>query len=183
MFSGILKRKNSHMLYIAASLFFFANAVWIHIRYCRRRRPDVLYAATFCVLVVVNGLGLLAVCMGLRFLTGPADASVWLWPLPLTAVLLYALLAPVYLAIYVSTLLVSPSKRILKLVEESGGLTYEDLVAVFDDGAMVTGRLQDLLLTGCVVSHDRRYCLSGRGRRVARALDVYQILIGRKAGG
>jgi hypothetical protein len=168
------------MLYILVALFFFLDAVAIHILVCRNAKEEGLFLKIFFVIAGVN----LALCwMAYYLVLIKYDASnIWFVPLSLTSTVLYLLLIPTYLVFYFSTQQSSPSKKIMLLLLE-GEKSFKDLQAFFKDEDMIAPRVRDLLATKCIAQEQGRYSLTFSGVQMAYLYTFYQGILGRKKGG
>jgi hypothetical protein len=170
------------MFYLLAAMGFFFIAVFIHIQICRAKRSQAgLWVKLFCV-IAGFGLGLCWLAF-VAFHHVPHRSGLWALPLELTSSLIYLLLVPSYVVFYVSTQMMSPSKRILMLIDQAGGMELQQLKEAFSDEEFIMPRLRDLEQTGCIAKENGTYKLTPSGLALARFLNCYQILLGRKAGG
>lgn len=110
-------------------------------------------------------------------------AALYHWPLALTATIIYMLLIPNYLVLYVSTELVSPSKRILRIVSNKTQTDYHAILATLEKEDFIGTRLHELCQSGCVRDAGGTYHLTPSGRTIAVFLKIYQYLLGREIGG
>ncbi len=100
----------------------------------------------------------------------------------LTAVVIYVLLVPAYLVFYVSTELMSPSKKILQIIA-AGPCAYSDIFKALERENFIMLRLEELEHSGCLSRQKDRYCLTVSGQAIANMLGLYQLLLGREVGG
>ncbi len=152
----------------------FAIAVIIHAWTCRQKPQGVLYAKDFmiiaaCVLVVQI----------YYMLHWPGGAPRFI----LSAIIIYILLIPSFLIVYISMLLLSPSKRILQALSEGCSLTQDQLLARFNGDELIDKRLEELLKSQCIVMRVDRYCLTFQGEIIYHGLSMYQKLCGRRGEG
>ena len=162
------------MNHLMIAFIFFVLSVVIHIVYCRRVSFAGLQAKAFILTALANG-AIMIICF--LFLT-PSDRG-----LPYTAVFLYVLATPVYLIFYVSTFLMSPSKNILRVVQEDRGATYEMILRALEKENFIFLRLGELQDSGCVGRSGERFVLTPSGRNIARVLKIYQKVLGQAPGG
>ncbi len=85
--------------------------------------------------------------------------------------------------VYFSTKVESPSKKILRFVRDKGPLPYQDVLREFADEELILSRLSDLERYGYIRFSGKEYSLEPRGVMIARLLEIYQTLSGRKMGG
>ena len=161
------------MKHIVFAFVFFVLSVVFHILYCHRTPAGTLQAKAFIMTALANGL-----VMSVVFLFFPLDKG-----LPCTAILLYVLSIPAYLIIYVSTLLVSPSKGILLMIQSGRGASYDMLLESVARENFITLRLGELQDSGCVQRLGESFVLTASGKGIARILGVYQRILGRGPGG
>ena len=130
-----------------------------------------LQAKAFIVIALANGL-----VMAVFFLFfKPSDMD-----LPRTALLLYVLSIPAYLIFYVSTSLMSPSKKILQTIR--GGATYEVLLRALGEENAVALRLGELQDSGCARRSGEKFMLTPAGKNIAHLLKVCRMVFGRVGG-
>ena len=153
---------------------FFILSVMIHIGYCRKASFAGLQAKAFILTALANGAVMIICFLFLK----PSSMD-----LPYTAVLLYVLATPVYLIFYVSTFLVSPSKNILRVVQDDQGATYEMILQALERENFIFLRLGELQDSGCVGRSEVKFVLTPSGRNIARILRIYQKVLGRAPGG
>ena len=162
------------MTHIAIGFVFLFLSVTIHIFYCRRTRAGVLHAKAFILIAVANGFAVF-LCF---FFLPPSGTG-----LPFTAMLLYILSIPAYLVFYVTTILVSPSKRILWAMQAKAGATYDVLLRALEVEHFIPSRLKELQDSGCIGRTGERFVLTSSGRNIARILRVHEHIFGRGPGG
>jgi predicted transcriptional regulator len=104
------------------------------------------------------------------------------WPLVLTAAVIYMLLAAVYMIVYVSTELMSPSKKILQVIAQ-GQSRYADIYKALERENFIMLRLEELEHSGCLCRRGEHYQLTASGKGIADVLKFYQCVLGREAGG
>jgi hypothetical protein len=169
------------MLYFVVALFFFFDAVLIHLLVCRQAKKEGLLLKLFIAIAGVN----LLVCWVmfyflLKFTSG--STSLWFTPFIAGSTALYILLIPTYLVFYFSTVQVSPSKKIMLLLNERP-MSFQDLNGYFKDDQLIAPRIEELLSTGCLARREGRYALTFSGCQMARLYALYQTVLGRKKGG
>ncbi len=162
------------MSHLLIAFVFFVLSIVIHIGYCRKRSCAGLQAKAFVLTALVNG-AVMIICF--LFLT-PSEMG-----LPYTAVLLYVLAIPVYLIFYVSTFLMSPSRNILRLVQDDQGATQEMILQALERENFIFLRLGELQDSGCVGRSGEKFVLTPLGRNIARVLKIYQKVLGQAPGG
>jgi hypothetical protein len=170
------------MIYLAAAITFFIISVIIHIRLCRSNVSNQLLAKAFCSIAMVN-LVVCAIAFAVLEKSFPYNGCLWFLPLMWTSLFMYVLLVPVYLVFYVSTELMSPTKKILLYIQTHGHASDEDLSKIFTDEDLIRPRLNDLVSTACVRNKDGLYSLLPAGQQISKALNCYQIILGRGMGG
>lgn len=172
------------MLDFLIMLIGFALAVVLHIFWCRKYALTQLAMVPFCVIAlgVLGGYWTLSWywhaapwCEGL-----PALLRTPLWA---SSSVVYFLLIPTYLAFYFGTRVESPSKRMMLLIQQQGGLSQAQILSLMPNETLVIPRLDDLVHSRCVVRQGERFYLTSAGINVARMLHVYQVLSGREIGG
>jgi len=169
------------MLYLFVALFFFFDAVLIHLLVCRRAKEEGLLLKLFILIAGIN----LVLCWAVFYFflhAVQSSGSFWFVPLVWTSTLIYVLLIPSYLVFYFSTQQVSPSKKIMLLLNERD-MTVKELGANFKDEDLIVPRLVDLCTTRCMVETNGRYRLTCSGLWTARVYVAYQWILGRKKGG
>ncbi|MBL8012683.1 MAG: hypothetical protein JNN05_02435, partial [Candidatus Omnitrophica bacterium] len=121
------------MLDILIMLFFFLDAVVIHLIVCRKHRGPGLLLMPFVGIALVNLclMGVVFWFFGNTFSSEPV--SLWNVRMPSSAVGMYILLIPAYLVFYFSTQQMSPTKKILLLLSQEGPLRTSDLLTHFTD--------------------------------------------------
>jgi hypothetical protein len=170
------------MLYFLVALFFFFDAVVIHILVCRQSKEEGLFLKIFFIIAGVNLMLCWVVYQLVLTKYVSAAFNIWTVQLPWASTAIYLLLIPTYLICYFSTQQTSPSKKIMVLLL-GDGMSAKDLQAHFRDEELIMPRISDLLLTGCVVDRNGRYALTFSGQQMARLYALYQIILGRKKGG
>ena len=159
------------LLTIILSFSFFLLAIAIHLIRCRLSPHKGLKAKLFVIIAMQ------LLCLFLII------ALIFHLALIVTSVVIYLLLIPAYLIFYVSSELVSPSKRMLRVVEDKEGASYADMYKALERENLIMTRLEELVDSHCVVIHRENYQLSPSGALIARFLAFYQLLLGRKMGG
>ena len=162
------------MRHIAIAFAFFVLSIIIHIFYCRRAPAGVLHAKAFILAALVNGT---AAVLCFLFLP-PSNMD-----LPYTAMFLYILSIPAYLVFYVTTVLVSPSKRILWAMQAKAGARYDVILHALGEENFIPSRLRELQDSGCIERSGERFVLTPAGRSIAWVLRVYEYVFGRGPGG
>gem|GEM_PF-1486459 len=170
------------MLYVFVTLFFFLDAVVMHLLVCRRKAQG-LFLKLFFSIAFMN---LVLAWVVFWFLPNPLNSGVeniLTAPLYGTATVIYALLIPTYLIFYFSTQQTSPSKKILVLLAHNGPLSLDELLIHFSDQELIFPRIQDLITTRCVLEHKGWYVLTPSGTMMCKAYQIYQMILGRSKGG
>ena len=157
-----------HTILISVGIFLAAAAA--HLWCCRTSAKKDLQAKLFIALAML-GLAVFVMAGAINQL-----------PLLLSASVIYVLLVPVYLIFYVSTELVSPSKKIVQVLAAGPG-AYSDLYKALERENFIMLRLEELEQSGCLRRDGERYCLTASGHAIAKTLGVYQMLLGREVGG
>jgi len=171
------------MIYLSLVLFLFIATVFAHLTFCRRTSKSGLQAKAF-VLMAMMAFGVYAGGVLILQHTAALDKhSLWGVPFGFTGAIIFILLIPVYLSIYVLTQLSSPSKKILMTISLVGEASYNDMVSAIQKEDFITSRLNDLLASQCLTSRNGRYVLTTDGQKIAAILNLMQFILGRKAGG
>lgn len=157
---------------LSASLFVLSIAV--HAFFCRHKPKGVLYAKDFI---------LIAVCFLMVDVYLMLHLSSQSPRLIVSSVAIYLLMIPVYLIVYVSMILMSPSKRILNALNAKSSLTYQELLKRFNGEELIDLRLKELLESRCLIIENNRYMLTFQGEIIYQTLQAYQHLSGRKGEG
>ena len=168
------------MTAITDSLLVFLGAVLVHWVWCRSQRRDCLHIKSFMGIAAAGLLALLLRAQGQASAVSRETGAAPLW---LSAIILYILMVPVYLIFYFGTQVESPSRLLTVLLRERGALTFDDLARIIDNDRLIRPRVDDLLTTGYVREENGCLVLTGAGLRVARWLEFYQRLSGRRWGG
>ena len=171
------------MLYLITVILFFILSIILHIFFCRFKKGKVLYAKFFVLIALINLWMCVSVFERIKNIVEFNVPSLGLLPLQGTAMVIYLLLIPAYLVIYVTTQLQSPSKTILQLLSAHDGLTIKDLQKNFTDEAFIISRLNELFYTGCVKRTDKAYRLGASGRLILIWLNFYRCLLGARKRG
>ncbi len=157
------------MITLVTAVCLFMIVVFCHLLYCRASVDKRLQAKVFIVTAFVCWV--MWAIFSVRF------------NLFISASVIYFLCIPVYLVFYVSTVLTSPSKKILLSLSKENIVSYDSLLEVIQRSQFVETRLQELMDSGCVFLKDGRYVLSPSGKTIAEILNVYQVILGRSVGG
>jgi len=165
------------MAAVGESLLVFCGVILVHWVWCRTQKRNCLHIKSF---LGIASAGLTALVLRVDVPVSPSPDAAPLW---MSAVLLYALLVPVYLIFYFGTQVESPSRLLTVSLRERGALTFEDLARVLDNERLIRPRIEDLLKTGYIREENGCFILTGRGARLARCLEFYQKLNGRGWGG
>ena len=152
------------------SLLFFC-AIVVHIILCRASSDKNLKSKLF--LQISLSFLVLFIVLVIYF------CLPFLW----SCVVIYILLIPAYLVVYVTTVLVSPSKKILMSLSGSSGLSYEGILVSLQKENLISSRLEELVQSGCVVLIEGRFQLTPTGKSLATFLDLYGRILGRGVGG
>lgn len=162
------------MIDILLSISLFASVVILHAKVCRSKPCNNLYAKDFIII---------ASCCWLLLLYALTHIHVEGGRFILSALVLYILLIPVYLIVYVSMVLISPSKSLLFLLNNEKGLTLEELMNGFKGDALIDSRFEELLASGCMIEKSGKYVLTFNGQMIFQVLMAYQWLSGRQGEG
>ena len=155
----------------------FFIAVCVHLALCRAWGKSCLYVRELMMLVTIG----LAVC--LVILLGGFFPAISTAPrLIMTSLTLYVLLVPTYLCFYVLTILMSPSKKVLILLEK-GPLSRAELHDGIAVEAFVQTRLEDLLVSGMVENKKGYLTLTPQGCMYLNVVEIFGVLMGRPKGG
>ena len=163
------------------SVGFFLSVVVTHLFWCRARGGDKLHFVAFGV-ISITALIILCALVGTP-VTGPKPLTLWTLPLSLTAVILYIALLPFYQVFYYSTIIDSPSRRIISLLRQRGPLPYAVLRNEITNERFIMTRLNPLVKHGFVAFDGRVYRLMPRALLTCRILIIYQKILGRGVGG
>lgn len=169
------------MLYLLLSAIVFVLTVALHLLWCRYKGTEELHLTSFVVMGLVSLLA--------YFVMAPVVVNVnrlspfWLLPLKNTAAVLYIFVLPFYLVFYYSTMIDSPSRRLIALIRAKGTLTYEELAGEITNERFIMTRLNPLVKYGYVHFDGKYYRLSPRAVGSCRIIVFYQKMLGRKIGG
>jgi hypothetical protein len=168
------------MLYLFVALFFFFDAVLIHLLVCRNGKEGGLLLKIFFLIAGVN----LVLCWMAFFALAKffPFSGIMFMPLVYSSTAMYVLLIPTYLVFYFSTQQMSPSKKIMLLLLNHN-LSSIELSEHFTDEEWIMPRLKDLITTKCVVEKNETYALTFSGIQMARVYALYQAVLGRTKGG
>ena len=150
---------------------FFLLSVAIHLILCRIDADKSLKTRLFMLIALENLIAFLIAAFYVHL------------PFVLTCAAIYVVFVPVYLVFYVTTELVSPSKKVLHIVASSPGSTYAQIFKALEKENFIIKRLEELEQSGCVAKAVDRYGLTSLGRAIAKFLVFYQALLGRDIGG
>lgn len=164
------------MMHVGLAVILFLLAATIHLLYCRQTTSKGLQAKVFLVIA----LGVLMFMEGL-FIFIPFDP--WGPALPWTATTIYLLLIPAYLIFYVTTDLLSPSKKILKILQTQGKADDHQLLSAIRADNMIEGRLQELVVSNCAYKREGKFFLTAHGNKLLMIVKLYQWLCGRRMAG
>ena len=171
------------MAYVLFAFLLFCASVMTHIIFCRSKPKSGLHVKAF-ILIAILFLVVYAVGVWAVQQAGTLQAQpVWGLPFQFSAGLIFVLLVPVYLILYVPTQLMSPSKKILLTVASRGNLSFGDIVLCVQEEDFINTRLRDLVSTGCVQKAEGRYLLNESGKKIAAFLNIMQFILGRNIGG
>ena len=171
------------MLDILVMLFFFLDAVFIHLIVCRKSPQEGLLLKPFIGIALTNLFLLWAVFWFSNSYARSAPSSIWSVHLYGCAAIMYILLIPAYLVFYFSTQQMSPSKKILLLLSDQGPLSFQELLKHFSDQEFVLPRIKELIGIRCLVEHGGWYVLTPSGAQMANVYKIYQSVLGRTKGG
>lgn len=171
------------MMDLCLALLLFAMAVVVHILFCRRQKKNNLQAKAF-IFIASFFLLVYAVTVGWFHQSHSLlQGSLWEWPFEWSCGVMFVLLIPVYLCFYVLTQLTSPSKKILQSLKLKGALSDEQIIAAIEEEDFINTRLNDLLVSGCVIVHRGAYVLTASGKKIALIIKTMQMITGRDLGG
>ncbi len=171
------------MFYIVFVILLFIASVTVHIFFCRKTIKPGLHAKVF-ILTAMVFLGIYVVGVKTPLMASLLDPhSLWGFPFRITAGVIFVLLVPVYLIFYVLTQQMSPSKKILLTIAQRGEVSLSDILASVEQEDVITKRLSDLCMSGCVRLMEGRYTLSASGQKIAVVLNIMQHILGRDMGG
>lgn len=171
------------MFYCFFALGCFLLAVTLHVIYCRYSHVSGLHSKVF---IMIAGFCLGVYVLGAFFIVDAGfmnQASIWGLPFVVSSGAMYVLFIPTYLTFYVLTQLMSPSKKILLMLQKKNVLSFEDVVQGIKDEDFIGTRMKELCQSGCVIRKDNHFVLSASGASIAMILNVMQVLLGREAGG
>ncbi len=171
------------MIYIIFSFLMFCFSVFAHVLYCRVHSKQQLHTKVYCLIA----MALMAMYVGLVLLVKhlnlfPADSLMGV-PLLWTGLLIFFLLVPIYLRIYVLTQLTSPSKKILETIVAGKQVTYDDIYKAIAAEDFIGTRLRDLGASGCITDQGGVYTITTSGKAIVRILEFMQKSLGRGVGG
>lgn len=159
------------MINLLLSMSIFVGVVLWHRWYCQRQRGHKIHAKEVIVASMM-GLMVYVVCC---FIFNLND-------LPLAAGLMYVLFIPSYLIIYVTMFLESPSRLMLEALSKQP-LNKEALLAELQKGQLIDKRLIELRDAGLVVVKGNSLMLTASGQYLAKAYQVYAVILGARMGG
>ncbi len=171
------------MFYVITTFLIFFSCVALHLTICRRRQKGNLLMKEFARIALCGFLVLVLGGFALIDRWGGVSTSLWLAPLKWTSALMYLLLIPTYIIFYANTELTSPSKQIMVLISQNQSMSFEELLKHFTTQEFIISRLDDLVQTKCMRKENGRYQLTFDGVKIARALRIFQSLLGRPMGG
>jgi len=113
------------------------------------------------------------------------NGSLWFYPIPVSASVLYILLYFAYIIYSVSPYLgqEGPTSRILMLFRKHQKLTEQQLIAAFTDKEIIFDRIDDLVRSKCVTKRGTYILLSPVGSIIARGILKYRTVLGIQRGG
>ena len=164
-------------------MFFFLDAVFIHLILCRKHTGEGLLLKPFLSVAMMNLCLMCGVFWFSDRYISHSNITFWNVRLYLSVTAIYLLLIPTYLVFYFSTQQMSPTKKILLLLTKNGSMSFNDLLPHFSDEEFIMPRIKELVAIGCIVEHGGWYVLSPSGSQMANIYKIYQSVLGRKMGG
>lgn len=171
------------MFDILIMLFFFLDAVIIHLLVCRKHAGKGLLLMPFVGIAFVNLFLMGLVFWFLGKTSSSGVTSLWSVRLPISAAGIYMLLIPAYLVFYFSTQQMSPTKKILLMLDKQGPLKMSDLSKHFTDEEFILPRIKELIGIQCLVEHNGWYVITPQGSGMANVYGIFQKILGRSKGG
>lgn len=159
------------MTTLTLALLFFIASVATHLIFCRNSSSKSLKGKLFIQISIL----LLLIYIGIAFILK--------LPLIISCSAIYILLIPAYMVVYVTTELVSPSKKILQSLAASQGLTRQEIIAYLEKENLIQSRLDELVQSGCIMKKDEYYVLTANGSMLASFLRMFGLILGRGVGG
>lgn len=171
------------MLRIVTASIIFVAAIFLHLLWCRYvRKPGRLQFQSFFVIAAFGWMSYIVLTARVFPSWSPAG-GIGRLPLNLSALVLYVSFMPVYLILYASAIIDSPTRTVIFFVKENGPVTYEQLRDQVTEQKFFSARLNKLVEHGYVDKNGDSYRLSGRALGTCRILKAYQKIIGRNIGG
>lgn len=168
------------MVFLVCLLTGFGFSVVSHLLWCRARRSTELEIASFLYLTLVYGGVTIFIYMIFNHLN---PVQLWSIPLSVSSLAVYGLLVPAYLVIYAGTVIDSPSQKVLRLIQNRDGLTYEELIKQIGGQEFILTRLESLRKFHLIELHGSTYRLLSGGRRLGKMLDLLKFMFGHGPGG
>lgn len=117
--------------------------------------------------------------------TTTVNRNFWNLPLPINASILYGLLSWFYIIYFASSYFgeISPSARIILLLQEKGTLPADIIKAQFTDHELVEKRLEDLINGQFIDKKNGRYVIASKAKLMVKIIDIYRWMLGGDSGG
>lgn len=106
-------------------------------------------------------------------------STMWLIPIPLSAILFYILLTAILVIFYTHPAMnyVSPSTVILRILEKKK-MTHKELMSHFSDKMLISDRLKNLQESGLINLRSDRLRASPHGAQIALFREYYRKIFG-----
>ncbi|OGG04283.1 hypothetical protein A2Z33_03990 [Candidatus Gottesmanbacteria bacterium RBG_16_52_11] len=112
-------------------------------------------------------------------------AALLMYPLPLTATVIYVVISVIYILYSGSAVYgdYSPSAKIYLYLVKRGRATEKELKKLFSDTELVTNRINDLIHMGFVGRKSDAYFVSTKGKFLYILIEIYRRIIGWRSSG
>ena len=169
---------------ITLSFSILLGVILLHALWCRMRKTGELEVLPFIALAFFGFLVHVRVfAFAPSFPVAEAQTHIWDAPFTLTPLVFYPLSALIYFTFYFNTRVESPSQRILRFLKTKKNMSHEELRRLLTDEKVILPRLNDLVRFGFLAFDGKEYRLRPTGKKVAQALKLYQVFLGREIGG
>jgi hypothetical protein len=173
------------MMDILRSVGCWGLCVFCHISWCRQQtQKEKLRIASF---LSIGAILLTAYIWSWQFYAYGSEveqkADFWLMPLRATSVVIYVLLCGCYLIFYHLTIVDSPTRKILHVLNLQAKCTWDDLARVVTDKDFIQSRLEALVEHRMVKWEGGFYHLTPLGHKIAKAYIALGYILHREKGG
>ncbi len=168
------------MWFLGMSFVLLLITVLEHLIWCRLKRKETLNTFSFGIMAIIN---LTVYIASVVSAIGKNSGGISQHPFFVTSIIFNILMSGIFLAFYYGVNIDSPTRSTLQIVKKGGKVSEPDLLKHFEANNFVLSRLKALVDHSFAVCEGGRYRLTPPGIQVAKTLERYEKIFGRRKGG